>query len=137
MPKNLVERVGKGPCTAIWVVPKRTWLNWPEARTDVAILDGPQASAKRSADLIKRKDHRATIPHRVEEYDEAAQRLMRTMDDNLEFALMDLADGLEGLYPKGAGAAPVPSFLNASSFVDALDQYAEFRPRGTRPRSID
>ena len=78
--------------------------NWPEAHADVeAILDGAQASAEKSAYLIKRKDHRATILHLVEEEygKEAAQRLeVGALDDNLEFALMDLADRLEGLYPK-------------------------------------
>ena len=78
--------------------------NWPEAHAEVeAILAGAQASAEKSADLIKRKDHRATILHLVEEEygKEAAQRLeVGAVDDNLEYALMALADRLEGLYPK-------------------------------------
>ena len=67
-----------------------------------AILNGAQVSAEKSAELIKRKDHRATILHLVEEeYGRKPQRLeVGAVDDNLEYALMALADRLEGLYPK-------------------------------------
>ena len=63
VPKNLVERVGKGYLYRNLGRTKKDVVgNWPEAHADVeAILDGAQASAEKSADLIKRKDHRATI----------------------------------------------------------------------------
>lgn len=110
--------------------------NWPEAHADVeAILNGAQASAENSAELITRKDHRATILHLVEEEygKEAAQRLeVGTVDDNLEFALMALADRLEGLYPKRTLAMLHGAVLTkgSSSFAKVLDQYAEFKTTG-------
>ena len=137
VPKNLVERVGKGYLYRNLGRTKKDVVgNWPEAHADVeAILDGAQASAEKSADLIKRKDHRATILHLVEEEygKEAAQRLeVGALDDNLEFALMDLADRLEGLYPKKTLALLHSAVLpeSASSFADVLDQYAEFKTTG-------
>ena len=68
VPKNLVERVGKGYLYRNLGRTKKDVVgNWPEAHAEVeAILDGAQASAEKSADLIKRKDHRATILHLVE-----------------------------------------------------------------------
>ena len=105
VPKNLVERIGKGYLYRnLGRTKKDVVVNWPDAHAEVeAILHGAQASAEKSADLIRRKDHRATILHLVEEEygKEAAQRLeVGAVDDNLEYALMALADGLEGLYPK-------------------------------------
>ena len=63
VPKNLVERVGKGYLYRNLGRTKKDVVgNWPEAHSDVeAILEGAQASAEKSAELIKRKDHRATI----------------------------------------------------------------------------
>ncbi|MDB0023882.1 hypothetical protein N9E36_00175 [bacterium] len=110
--------------------------NWPEAHSDVeAILEGAQASAEKSSDLIKRKDHRATILHLVEEEygKEAAQRLeVGAVDDNLEYALMALADRLEGMYPKKTLALLHGAVLpeRSSSFADVLDQYTEFKTTG-------
>ena len=52
----------------------------------------------KAQELIGKKDHRATILQLVEEEygTEAAQRLeVGAVDDNLEYALMDLADRLE------------------------------------------
>ncbi len=65
MPKNFVERVGKGYLYRnIGRTKKDVVVNWPDAHAEVeAILDGAQASAEKSAELIKRKDHRATILH--------------------------------------------------------------------------
>jgi hypothetical protein len=99
VPKNLVERIGKGYLYRNLGRTKKDVVgNWPEAHAEVeAILDGAQASAEKSAELIKRKDHRATILHLVEEEygKEAAQRLeVGAVDDNLEYALMALADRL-------------------------------------------
>ena len=63
VPKNLVERIGKGYLYRNLGRTKRDVVgNWPEAHAEVeAILDGTQASAEKSAELIKRKDHRATV----------------------------------------------------------------------------
>ena len=133
VPKNLVERIGKGYLYRnLGRTKKDVVVNWPDAHAEVeAILDGAQASAEKSADLIRRKDHRATILHLVEEEygKEAAQRLeVGAVDDNLEYALMALADGLEGLYPKKTLALLHGAVLpeRSSSFADVLDQYTEF-----------
>ena len=137
VPKNLVERIGKGYLYRNLGRTKKDVVgNWPEAHADVeAILDGAQASAERSAELIKRKDHRATILHLVEEEygKEAAQRLeVGAVDDNLEYALMALADRLEGLYPKKTLALLHGAVLpeRSASFADVLDQYTEFKTTG-------
>ena len=137
VPKNLVERVGKGYLYRNLGRTKKDVVgNWPEAHAEVeAILDGPQTSAEKSAELIKRKDHRATILHLVEEKygKEAAQRLeVGAVDDNLEYALMALADRLEGLYPKKTLALLHVAVLpeRSFSFADVLDQYTEFKTTG-------
>ena len=67
--KNLVERIGKGYLYRNLGRTKKDVVgNWPEAHANVeAILNGAQVSAEKSAELIKRKDHRATILHLVEE----------------------------------------------------------------------
>ena len=137
VPKNLVERIGKGYLYRNLGRTKKDVVgNWPEAHAEVeAILDGAQASAEKSAELIKRKDHRATILHLVEEEygKEAAQRLeVGAVDDNLEYALMALADRLEGLYPKKALALLHGAVLpeRSSSFADVLDQYTDFKTTG-------
>ena len=137
VPKNLVERIGKGYLYRNLGRTKKDVVgNWPDAHAEVeAILDGAQASAEKSAELIKRKDHRATILHLVEEEygKEAAQRLeVGAVDDNLEYALMALADRLEGLYPKKTLALLHGAVLpeRSSSFADVLDQYTEFKATG-------
>ena len=137
VPKNLVERIGRGYLYRNLGRTKKDVVgNWPDAHAEVeAILDGAQASAEKSAELIKRKDHRATILHLVEEEygKEAAQRLeVGAVDDNLEYALMALADRLEGLYPKKALALLHGAVLpeRSSSFADVLDQYTDFKTTG-------
>jgi hypothetical protein len=69
-----------------------------------------------------------------EEYGkEAAQRLeVGAVDDNLEFALMDLADRLEGQYPKKTLSLMHGAVLpeRSDSFADVLDYYAEFKQTG-------
>ena len=137
VPKNLVERVGKGYLYRNLGRTKKDVVgNWPEAHANVeAILNGAQVSAEKSAELIKRKDHRATILHLVEEEygKEAAQRLeVGAVDENLEYALMALADRLEGLYPKKTLALLHGAVLpeRSASFSDVLDQYTEFKTTG-------
>ena len=64
---------------------------------------------------------------------EAAQRLeVGAVDDNLEYAMMVLADRLEGLYPKKTLALLHGAVLpeRSSSFADVLDQYTEFKTTG-------
>ena len=60
-----MERVGKGYLYRnLGRTKKDVVVNWTDAHAEVeAILDGAQASAEKSAELIKRKDHRATILH--------------------------------------------------------------------------
>ena len=137
VPKNLVERIGRGYLYRNLGRTKKDVVgNWPDAHAEVeAILDGAQASAEKSAEIIKRKDHRSTILHLVEEEygKEAAQRLeVGAVDDNLEYALMALADRLEGLYPKKALALLHGAVLpeRSSSFADVLDQYTDFKTTG-------
>ena len=118
---------------------KEVFGRWSEAHAEVeAILLG----AEKSVELLRRRDHRATILHLVEEEygKEAAQRLeVWALDDNLEFALMDLADRLEGLYPKKTlpllHSAVLPK--RSSSFSDVLDQYAELKKQDMRQPIID
>ena len=64
VPKNLVERVGKGYLYRNLGRTKKDVVgNWPEAHANVeAILNGAQVSAEKSAELIKRKDHRVSSP---------------------------------------------------------------------------
>jgi hypothetical protein len=70
---------------------------------------------------------------------EAAQRLeVGAVDDTLEFALMDLADKLDGQYPKKTLALLHGAVLpkRSDSFSDLLDGYVEFKQTGysaTRP----
>ena len=85
----------------------------------------------KAQELIRKKDHRASILYLVEEEygTEAAQRLeIGAVDDNLEFALMDLADRLEGQYPKKTLSLMHGAVLpeSSDSFADVLDYYAEF-----------
>ena len=80
VPENLVERIGKGYLYRNLGRTKKDEVgNWIEAHAEVeAILDGAQASAKKSAEFIKRKDHRATILHLVaEEYGKEAASASR------------------------------------------------------------
>ncbi len=66
-----------------------------------------------------------------EEYgNETAQRLeVGALGDNLEHALMDLADRLEGLYPKKTltllHSVVLPESSSTLTYV--VDQYAEFK----------
>ena len=140
MPKTLVERVGKGYLYRnLGRTKKEVFGRWSEAHAEVeAILLG----AEKSVELLRRRDHRATILHLVEEEygKEAAQRLeVGALDDNLEFALMDLADRLEDLYPKKTLALLHSAVLpkRSSSFSDVLDQYAELKKQDMRQPIID
>ena len=53
---------------------------------------------------------------------------MGAVDDNLEFVLMDLADRLEGQYPKKTLSLMHGSVLpeRSDSVADVLDYHAEF-----------
>ena len=135
-----MERVGKGYLYRnLGRTKKEVFGRWSEAHAEVeAILLG----AEKSVELLRRRDHRATILHLVEEEygKEAAQRLeVGALDDNLEFALMDLADRLEGLYPKKTLALLHSAVLpkRSSSFSDVLDQYAELKKQDMRQPIID
>ena len=105
VPKDLVDRVGRGYLYRnLGRTKKEITEKWSAAHSEIEkILNGAKESAENSAEMLKRSDHRSLILHLVkEEYgEEAAQRLnVGAVDDNLEYALMDLADKLEGHYPK-------------------------------------
>ena len=104
----------------------------PSAHAEIEeILTSAIEVESKAQELIRKKDHRATILYLVEEEygKEAAQRLeVGAVDDNLEFALMDLADRLEGQYPKKTLSLMHGAVLpeRSDSFADVLDNYAEF-----------
>ena len=105
VPKPLVPRIGKGYLYRNLGKTKQEVVGkWPSAHAEIEeILTRAIEGESKAQELIRKKDHRATILHLVEEEygKEAAQRLeVGAVDDNLEYALMDLADRLEGQYPK-------------------------------------
>lgn len=88
VPKTLVERVGKGYLYRnLGRTKKEVFGRWSEAHAEVeAILRG----AEKSAELLRRRDHRATILHlEEEEYGkEAAQRLEVGALDEITLSLL-------------------------------------------------
>jgi hypothetical protein len=105
VPKPLVPRIGKGYLYRNLGKTKQEVVGkWPSAHAEIEeILTSAIEGESKAQELIRKKDHRATILHLVtQEYGtEAAQRLeVGAVDDTLEFALMDLADKLDGQYPK-------------------------------------
>ena len=137
VPKNLADRIGKGYLYRnLGRTKKEVVEKWSAAHSEIEkILNGAKESIENSAEMLKQNDHRSLILHLVkEEYgEEAAQRLkVGAVDDNLEYALMDLADKLEGHYPKKTLAILHGAVLpeTSLSIADVLDQYAEFKTTG-------
>ena len=140
--KTPAERVGKGylyrnlGCTKKEAVDRRS-----RAHAELeAILRGAEMNAEKSVELVRRGDHRVTIPHLVkEEYGKGpAQRLkVIARDYKLEHALMDLADRLQGHYSKKTLAMLHIAVLSerTSSFGNVLDQYVELKT--TRYQATD
>ena len=137
VPKPLVPRIGKGYLYRNLGKTKQEVVGkWPSAHAEIEeILISAIEGESKAQELIRKKDHRATILHLVEEEygREAAQRLeVGAVDDNLEYALMDLADRLEGQYPKKSLSLMHGAVLpeRSDSFADVLDYYAEFKQTG-------
>ncbi len=137
VPKDLVDRVGKGYLYRnLGRTKKEIKEKWLAAHSEIEkILNVAQKNVDKLAEISRQKDHRSLILHLVkEEYgEEAAQRLTAgAVDDDLEYALMDLADRLEGRYPKKTLALLHGGVLpeTAMSFADVLDHYVEFKTTG-------
>ncbi len=137
MPKKLIGKIGKGYLYRNLGRSKEDVVSkWPAAHTEIeTILNNAALSLLKSEEMVREKDHRSTVLHLVEEEygKEAAQRLeVGALDENLEFALMDLADRLEGLYPRKTLALLHSAVLpeRSSSLANVLDQYGEFKETG-------
>jgi len=137
VPKALRGQLGKGYLYRNLGRTKQEVVGkWPAAHAEIEqVLETALEGQSKAQELIRKKDHRATILHLVtQEYGtEAAQRLeVGAVDDTLEFALMDLADKLDGQYPKKTLALLHGAVLpkRSDSFADVLDGYVEFKQTG-------
>lgn len=132
VPKALVGHVGKGYLYRNLGRRKEDVARaWPESHADVErIIALAQEGVDKASELLKRKYHRAMVLHLVEEhYGKDAAELLEAgkVDDNLDFALMGLADKLDGQYPKRTLAMMYGGVLPAKlvSLADVLDGYIE------------
>ena len=137
VPKELVDRLGKGYLYRNLGRTKKDIVGkWSAAHAEIEeILNVAQENAERVAEISRQKDHRSLILQLVkEEYGEAAAQQLAAgaVDDHLEYALMDLADRLEGRYPKKTLALLYGGVLpeTSLSFAEVLDQYVEFKATG-------
>ena len=134
VPKALVGHVGKGYLYRNLGRRKEDVARaWPESHADVErIIALAQEGVDKASELLKRKYHRAMVLHLVEEhYGKDAAELLEAgkVDDNLDFALMGLADKLDGQYPKRTLAMMYGGVLPAKlvSLADVLDGYIEYK----------
>ena len=134
VPKALVGRIGKGYLYRNLGRRKDDVARaWPEAHAEIErIIALAQEGADKAGELLKRKDHRSMVLHLVEEHfgKEAAELLdAGKVDDNLDFALMDLADKLEGQYPKRTLAMMYGGILpdKVVTLSDVLDGYIDYK----------
>ena len=134
VPKALVGRVGKGYLYRNLGRRKDDVARaWPEAHAEIErIIALAQEGADKAGELLKRKDHRSMVLHLVEEHfgKEAAELLdAGKVDDNLDFALVDLADKLEGQYPKRTLAMMHGGILpdKVVTLSDVLDGYIAYK----------
>ena len=134
VPKALVGHVGKGYLYRNLGRRKEDVARAsPESHADVErIIALAQEGVDKASELLKRKVHRAMVLHLVEEhYGKEAAELLEAgkVDDNLDFALMGLADKLDGQYPKRTLAMMYGGVLPAKlvSLADVLDGYIEYK----------
>ena len=135
--KTPAEWVGKGYLYRNLKSPRKEVVDrWSPAHAKLETnLRGAEKNDEKSAELARRRDHRATILHLVkEEYEkEPAQRLkVVALYHKLEYARMVLADRLQAHYPNKSLELLHGVVLSerASSFANVLDRYAELKTTG-------
>ena len=133
VPAKVVDAVGKGYLYRNLGKTKEAVLaNWPGAHEEIeALLKSVESNARIEAKVFAEASERDKVLHLVEKHygEEASQMLSAgVVDENLEHALMGLADDLHGKIPKRTEAilysGRVPDkVITMSAVIDAYYAY--------------
>ena len=137
VPKSLTKRVGKGYLYRnLGRAKDEVVANWPVAHTEIEqIIQAAQQGAENAQELVRKKDHRTMVLHLVEEhFGKQTAELLEAgkVDDDLEHALMDLSDSLEGQYPKKTLAMMYGGVLpeKQNTLAEVLEVYLDYKETG-------
>ena len=132
VPAKVVEIVGKGYLYRnLGKTIEGVLINYSRAHEEIeALLEQAKTDTMKEESVFAQKDEREKVLHLVQKHygDEAAQMLeANVVDENLEFALMDLADSLAGSIPKKTQAMLYSGVVPEKIItIDALlDLYCE------------
>jgi len=137
VPVKAVRALGKGFLYRnLGKTKEEVMANWPKSHEEVeALFEQAKENTLKEEAVFSQKDEREKVLHLVQKHygDEAAQQLeAKGVDENLEFALMDLADSLEGSISKKTQAmlysGVVPDKVVSLSSV--MDAYYDFKTTG-------
>jgi integrase len=139
VPVKAVKELGKGFLYRnLGKTKDEVLANWSEAHKEVeGLFEQAKQGAKIEAQVFAKKDEREKVLHLVEKHygKEASQMLSAgVVDDNLEHALMGLADDLSGSIPRKTEAmlysGKLPDKVNTMSSV--IDAYYEYKTTGDK-----
>ena len=105
VPVRAIKELGKGFLYRnLGKTQDEVLANWSEAHKEVeGLFEQAKQGAKIEAQVFAKKDEREKVLHLVEKhYDKEASQMLSAgvVDDNLEHALMGLADDLSGSIPR-------------------------------------
>jgi len=139
VPVRAIKELGKGFLYRnLGKTQDEVLANWSEAHKEVeGLFEQAKQGAKIEAQVFAKKDEREKVLHLVEKhYDKEASQMLSAgvVDDNLEHALMGLADDLSGSIPRKTEAmlysGKLPDKVNTMSSV--IDAYYEYKTTGDK-----